>query len=94
MSYACTKCGLCCQNISDVKQLKDFDRGDGVCTYYRPHFGCTIYERRPLACRIDAGYQVFASDLMSLEDYYKKNAMVCNELQAAASMPIKFMVVL
>ncbi|CAA6819796.1 MAG: Unknown protein [uncultured Thiotrichaceae bacterium] len=92
MSYACTQCGLCCRNISNIEQLKDFNRGDGTCTYYRPHIGCTIYEKRPLACQIDAGYQVFASASMSLADYYKKNAMVCNELQETANMPIKFRV--
>jgi Fe-S-cluster containining protein len=92
MSFPCTRCGLCCQNIDKVEILKEYHRGNGVCIYYKPNFGCTIYENRPLVCRIDEGYVVFASDQLSLEDYYYANAEVCNQLQEAANLSVEWRV--
>lgn len=92
MSFPCTRCGLCCQNIHKVEMLRDYHRGDGVCIHYQPEVGCTIYEKRPAACRIDDGYKVFASDQMSLEEYYRGNAQVCNQLQEAAGLPLDWRV--
>ena len=31
--FPCTSCGLCCQNISTVVELKEFDLGNGVCKH-------------------------------------------------------------
>jgi len=87
MSFPCTQCGLCCQNIDKLELLRDFHPGDGVCIHYQPGVGCMIYEQRPLACRVDEGYQVFAGDLLSREEYYRGNAQVCNQLQEAAGFP-------
>lgn len=92
MSFPCTRCGLCCQNIDKVEQLRQYDRGDGTCIHYQPTVGCGIYEQRPIACRIDEGYQVFASDRMSLSDFYRVNAQICNQLQEAAGLPLKWRV--
>jgi len=46
--FPCTSCGLCCQNIGGIKELKEFDLGNGICKYF--DFGnrkCSIYEDRP-----------------------------------------------
>ncbi len=32
--FPCTGCGLCCQNIATVKELKEFDLGNGVCKFF------------------------------------------------------------
>lgn len=86
MTFPCTKCGLCCQNIAGVELLEPLDRGDGVCTHFVEGEGCSIYEQRPIFCRIDEGYEVFASSAMSHHVYTQKNAEVCNSLQEAAGM--------
>ena len=54
MIFPCTKCGLCCQNISSIPELKDYDLGTGICKYFDSITnGCEIYENRPLICRVD-----------------------------------------
>lgn len=92
MIFPCTRCGLCCQHIDKVELLRVYDRGDGVCIHYKPGLGCTVYEIRPLACRIDDGYQAFASNQMSQQEYYHINAQVCNKLQEVAGLPLNWRV--
>lgn len=86
MSFPCSRCGLCCQNIRNVELLRRYDRGDGVCVHYCKDAGCLVYKDRPMACRIDEGYEVFAMAKMGIEDYYRENARVCNQLQEAAGL--------
>lgn len=92
MSFPCTGCGLCCQQLAEVSALGHLDRGDGTCVHFSTASGCTVYETRPLACRIDEGFRVFASDQMTLDDFYHLNADVCNQLQEAAGMSPTFRV--
>ncbi len=94
MSFPCTRCGLCCQHIDQVAQLQAYDRGNGTCIHYRTGIGCAVYDQRPVVCRIDDGYQVFASDHMSRTEYYGCNAQVCNQLQEAAGFSPDWRVVL
>ena len=81
-SYPCSGCGLCCQNISGVEQLKEFDLGNGVCKHYNiATKECSIYENRPTICKVDEMYEkVYKRDYTKL-DFYKLNAEVCNRLQ-------------
>ena len=59
-SFSCDKCGLCCQNIGNTTELDFLNRGDGICKHFDPHhLLCTIYEKRPLICRVDEGYSLF-----------------------------------
>ena len=56
--FPCTNCGLCCKNIKDVKELKNFDRGDGICKYLDLETNlCTIYDTRPDICNIDKMFE-------------------------------------
>lgn len=52
MPFPCTECGLCCQQIQNIVELKEFHLGDGVCIYYQDQ-KCSIYENRPIVCRVD-----------------------------------------
>lgn len=94
MSFPCTRCGLCCQNIDKVEQLSSYHNGNGICFYYDSEIGCKIYENRPDACRIDDAYSKYFSELISFEDYYQKNAEICNQLQEEKQMEEKFRVIL
>lgn len=87
MSFPCTQCGLCCQNIGNVEMLREYHSGDGVCFHFQEELGCMIYENRPMACRVDEGYKVFFRSWMSREDYYHGNAEMCNKLQEAEGLP-------
>ncbi len=90
MSFPCTRCGLCCQQIQHVAELKNFHSGDGVCFHYRQGHGCAIYQQRPMECRIDEGYQQYFEGQFSVTEYYQKNAQVCNRLQSAAKFPMHY----
>lgn len=92
MKFECTKCGLCCQQLDKVEALRDLDRGDGICIHFCPDIGCAIYNQRPLMCRIEAGYEAYASELMSRQEYYRRNAQICNQLQEEVGMPLKWRV--
>lgn len=94
MKFPCSQCGLCCQKIDHVDALNNFNRGDGVCIHYSVGSGCAIYSTRPLACRIDEGYEVYARHKMTKLQYYKRNAEICNGFQIEAALPEKFRILL
>lgn len=77
--FECDMCGKCCKNLNLSEVYSDLDRGDGVCKYLKDNL-CSIYDKRPLKCRVDECYNLYFSELMTLEEYYKENKKVCNEL--------------
>lgn len=93
MTFPCTKCGLCCMNLHKSDALSSFHAGDGICKYFDKKIGCTIYSSRPQVCKIDDGYKYFTPQL-SLEEYYQKNAQVCNQLQQEQQLPENFRVLI
>ena len=42
---------------------------------------CSIYDNRPLLCRIDDSYDIYFKDIYTKEEYYKLNYEVCKKLQ-------------
>ena len=80
--FPCSNCGLCCQNISTVNELKEFDLGNGVCKYFDfESKGCKIYETRPDICSVDKMFEIKYNKYFNKEDFYIENAKVCNDLQ-------------
>ena len=80
MSYPCVKCGLCCRYIFKSELTKHLDRGDGVCKHLCDKNNlCTIYDERPCVCQIDSFYNYISADITLIE-YYKINAKICNDL--------------
>jgi len=91
--FPCTGCGLCCQNISDVFELKEFDLGNGVCKYFDfATKSCLIYNKRPDICRVDKMYEKEYSKFYTKEKFYIGNAKVCNFLQEKYGMDISYRV--
>ncbi len=78
--FKCRKCGLCCKSLKNNPLYKDLDRGDGVCKYLAGNL-CTIYDNRPLLCRVDESYEQFFKDDYTKEEYYNMNYEVCKMLQ-------------
>jgi len=78
--FNCDKCGACCRNLEQSVVYKELDRGDGICKYLNGNI-CSVYERRPLLCRIDECYEHFFKETLSLEDYYKLNYQACDKLK-------------
>ena len=80
MMFYCDRCGACCCHLELSPLYRELDRGDGICKYLSGNL-CSIYENRPLLCRVDASYDAFFKDVMSRETYYKLNYVSCNELK-------------
>ena len=78
--FFCEKCGECCKHLDRSDLYKDLDRGDGVCNYLKQNI-CSIYNKRPIICRVDESYYSFFKEQISLEDYYKLNYDACNKLK-------------
>ncbi len=78
--FKCTCCGMCCRNLDKSDVYKELDRGDGTCKYLDGN-KCSIYDERPLLCRIDESYEVYFKEQYSLEEYYELNYSICRKLQ-------------
>lgn len=78
--FQCDGCGCCCRNLDKSELYKDLDRGDGTCKYLAGN-KCSIYEKRPLLCRIDESYEVFFKNIYKREEYYKMNYIMCRKLR-------------
>ena len=91
--FPCTQCGECCRRVSVSEVTRPLDRGDGVCRHFdEPTNGCTIYETRPLTCRVDAYYEAHLRDQIALPAFYRLNAELCNAMQEEAGLPERFRV--
>jgi len=89
--FPCTSCGICCQNISTVDELKGFDLGNGTCKYFDKTINsCKIYETRPDICRVDYMYETKYYKYYSKEKFYRLNAKVCNDLQNEFNLDKKY----
>ena len=82
--FECDKCGECCRNLGLSDLYSDLNDGSGVCKYLKGNL-CSIYEKRPLKCRIDESYEVFFAEKMTLEEYYEENYKMCELLKKARS---------
>ncbi len=78
--FKCTCCGECCRNLDKSNFYKELDIGDGTCKYLDGN-KCSIYDERPLLCRIDKSYEVYFKEYYSREEYYELNYNVCKQLQ-------------
>lgn len=95
MEFACTKCGLCCQNIAHIKELRDFDRGDGVCKHLNLKTKeCEIYAARPEICRVELMFEKYFYEKYSKKEFYALNAKACNLMQENAGLGEEFRVVI
>ena len=78
--FKCDKCGCCCRNLNKTGVYVELDRGDGTCKYLKKSI-CSIYDSRPLICRVDEFYDRFLKKEMSLEVYYKANYEICETMK-------------
>lgn len=80
--FPCNACGLCCRRVGQSSETAFLDRSDGVCRHFdeKTHL-CTIYQDRPLVCRVEDYYQVNLSSVVSWAVFVDLNVEICNELQ-------------
>ena len=78
--FPCDSCGLCCRHIDRSDATKILNRGDGACIYFIDQTSkCQIYSDRPDFCRVKESFHLFEA-VMTLSEYYKANARICNTL--------------
>ena len=79
MIFNCTSnCGICCRHVA---VHPDVPAVDGVCTKLDTCTNkCTIYNDRPLVCRVVDGYILY-KDGMSEDEYLQANYAACKKLQ-------------
>lgn len=84
--FPCDACGLCCRRVSESVETAFLDRSDGVCRHFdeQTHL-CTIYDERPLVCRVEEYYQANLSSVVTWYAFIDLNVKICNELQSLAS---------
>jgi Fe-S-cluster containining protein len=94
MDYPCSSCGLCCQHVGDIPQLQELSGKEGACIHLSESNECSIYNERPLLCRIDEAYNSGLFSEYTLKEFYKFNASVCNDLQEKNNTEIKYRVII
>jgi len=75
-TFPCSGCGGCCMVAASVGLP---DRGDGACIHLDKENKCSIYEDRPLICRVDELFEEIDHG-MTKEEWYDANKKSCNSL--------------
>lgn len=80
--FKCEQCGCCCRKIGKVPLRKNMALSNGICRYLNQKTNlCTIYEKRPIFCNVDAFYEKYYKDKISIESFYKINKEECKKLR-------------
>ena len=85
--FPCTACGQCCKNVHKSEETKFLDRGDGICYHFNEStLLCTIYENRPLVCRVQDYYKANLIDIYNWDEFVELNIQVCNDLNKKTNL--------
>lgn len=57
--FKCDMCGECCRNLDKSPIYDKLHNGDGICIYLNGNL-CSIYNDRPLICRVEKAYDFFS----------------------------------
>lgn len=80
MMFKCDKCGKCCKNLHLSPIYDNLHDGSGVCRYLKGNL-CSVYETRPIICRVEEAYEVFFKDKTDFDTYMKLNYEACELLK-------------
>ena len=80
--FICDKCGECCKHLNLYSELySELDKGNGVCRYLDESSNlCTIFENRPLICRVKEGYSIYFNNI-SYDEYIEITIKACELLK-------------
>lgn len=80
--FPCTACGECCRRVNTSPFTAELDRGDGTCRHFDDMTKlCSIYNDRPLICRIEDFYIENLTSQFSWQEFVELNLEVCRDLQ-------------
>ena len=85
VTYPCKKCGQCCKSLHRSDVYRNLHQGDGRCLHLDEKAGlCSIYENRPVLCRIGQVYHDYFRHKFSMDEYYRLNMAACEEIRSTA----------
>jgi Fe-S-cluster containining protein len=80
MQFPCVSCGICCKHLDPVLYA-DIRKPDGACMHYDDETKrCSIYDSRPLECRINDFYDHYLVHEVEKKQYYAENIQACKNL--------------
>ena len=79
--FLCTKCGLCCRNIGEIPELREYDTGNGTCIHLTEECLCDIYTDRPDICNVEKMFDQKYKYLMTRDEYDYFNSAGCKKMQ-------------
>ena len=80
--YSCERCGDCCRHVDSIAEMKNFNRGDGVCKHLTADNLCEIYSERPPLCRGEYVYEKFFADI-TVEEFHGIISTLCKKIREA-----------
>ena len=80
--FECKRCGLCCKNIKNIPELKDYHNGDGVCVHLTHDNLCEIYNNRPDICDVNKMFEIKYHNIMTRDEYDRLNGYGCKVLKS------------
>ena len=86
--FICDKCGECCRNLDKSSIYDSLHNGNGVCRYLKNN-ECSIYDERPLICRVDESYDIFFKERLPYEEYIQLNYECCKQLKMNAKKSLE-----
>ena len=78
--FKCDRCGQCCRSLHNSPIYDELHNGDGICRFLKGN-ECSIYETRPMVCRVDESYDVFFKYTLSYAEYIQFNYECCKILK-------------
>lgn len=76
--FPCERCGCCCRKVGEVFFARHMAKSNGVCKYLDESTNlCTIYDQRPIFCRVDELYEKNLANKISREEFYRINKEIC-----------------
>ena len=78
--FKCDQCGKCCEKVGKSDIYSFLADASGKCKYLNGN-KCSIYDSRPLICRVDEMYEHYYKDSMTRDEFYELNHMLCNVLK-------------
>lgn len=81
--FLCDQCGKCCEKVYTSEMYRYLADDTGRCKYLKDNL-CSIYENRPLICRVDEMYELYYKEVMTLEEFYTLNYKACDVLKSKA----------
>lgn len=84
--FDCSCCGACCRHLDIIPNFPypSIIGKNGICIYLNQDTNlCTIYDTRPLICRVDEQYDLNINNVkntMSRSEYYKLQHEICKIL--------------